>query len=97
MDWGYGRFGYGGIQAFAGNTLLKKNFRYSGISFSFHINKTIVEECIRRNSNDPFWESQPGVSYACDLRNPIYQKELEYVQRQMGIKDDRTLEKDNKF
>ncbi len=81
----------------AGNTLLEKDFRYSGISYGFHINKTIVEDCIRVNSNEPFWESQPGVSYAYDLRNPIYQKELEYVQRQMGIKDDRTLEKDNKF
>lgn len=69
----------------AGNTLLEKDFRYSGISYGFHINKTMVEDCIRVNSNEPFWESQPSVSYAYDLRNPIYQKELEYVQRQMGI------------
>lgn len=76
-----------------GNALLQKNFINNGISFGFHINKTVVEKCIQAGSNEPFWARQPSTSYTHDLRNPAYQKELEYVQRQMGIKvcDDTSL------
>ncbi len=68
-----------------GNELLQKDFKKNGVSYGFHINKTLVEECIRAGSNEPFWAKQPKSSYTCDLRNPSYEKELEYVRRQMGV------------
>ncbi len=69
----------------AGNHLLQKNFRNNGISFLCCINKRLIEECIQARSNNPFWEQQPKKSFSHDLRNPMFQKELEYVNMQMGI------------
>ena len=68
-----------------GNEVLKKDFKKNGISYGPHINKTLVRECIKAGSNEPFWENEPKVSYAYDLRNPAYEKELEFVRKQMGI------------
>lgn len=68
-----------------GNELLRKDFRNNGVSFWLHINKTLIEDCIKARSNEPFWTAQPRVSYTYDLRNPAYQKELEYVRKQMGV------------
>lgn len=67
------------------NRLLQKNFRNNGISYVPHINKKLIEDCIKECSNEPFWTKKPEVSYSCDLRNPIYKKELEYVMKQMGL------------
>lgn len=64
---------------FADNLLLSKDFKNNGISYGLHLNKTVVADCIRTGSNEPFWVRQPEVSYTYDLRNPAYQKELEYV------------------
>ena len=55
-----------------GNPTIHKNFRNNGIGFGLHINKPMVEECIRTGSNEPFWAGQPKVSYDYDLRNPAY-------------------------
>lgn len=64
---------------FADNLLLSKDFKNNGIGYGLHLNKTVVADCIRAGSNEPFWVRQPEVSYTYDLRNPAYQKELEYV------------------
>lgn len=68
-----------------GNELLPKNFMKNGVSYGFHINKTLVEDCIKAGSNEPFWADRPKISYTYDLRDPSYKKELEYVRKQMGI------------
>lgn len=72
-----------------GNELLQKDFKKNGISYQFHIDKKLVEKCIQAQSNAPFWEAQPEISYTYDLRNPAYKKELEYVMEQMQIKKKR--------
>lgn len=66
-----------------GNELLPKDFKKNGVSYGFHINRTLVQDCIRAGSNEPFWAKQPEVSYTYDLRNPLYEKELAYVRKQM--------------
>ena len=68
-----------------GNEVLKKDFKNNGISYGPRINKTLVQECIKAESNEPFWENEPKVSCTYDLRNPAYEKELEFVRKQMGI------------
>lgn len=65
--------------------LLQKDFKKNGIGYWPHINKTLVLECIKAGSNEPFWNKEPKNSCTYDLRNPAYKKELEYVQEQMGI------------
>lgn len=67
-----------------GKELLSRDFMNNGISYGFHLNKTLVLECVEAGSNEPFWAKEPEVSHTYDLRNPLYKKELEYVQRQMG-------------
>lgn len=65
--------------------LLQKDFKKNGVSYGLHINRTLVLDCIKAGSNEPFWAKRPEVSYTYDLRNPLYKKELEYVRQQMGI------------
>lgn len=65
--------------------LPKKDFKNNGISYWLGIDKRIVEECIRADSNEPFWARQPKTSCTYDLRNPAYAKELAFVLKQMGI------------
>lgn len=71
--------------ALEGNELPAKDFKNNGVSYGFHLNKTIVEDCIRAGSNEPFWASRPKTSHTYDLRNPACEKELQYVLRQMGL------------
>jgi len=68
-----------------GNRLPQKNFKNNGISFAPSVNKALIEACIRADSNEPFWASQPKVSYMYDLRSPVYAEDLSYVLEQMGI------------
>lgn len=70
---------------FEGNVLLQKDFRMNGIGYRLHINKTLIKNCIKVCSNEPFWAKQPEISFTYDLRNPIYKKELEYVRKQMDV------------
>lgn len=68
-----------------GNELLQKNFINNGISFEPYVNKKLIEACIQARCNEPYWAVQPKVSYDHDLRNPAFEKELEFVRRQMGV------------
>ena len=63
-----------------GNELLSKDFKNNGIGWSLNINKTLIEECIKAGTNEPFWKADRGN----DLRNPIFSKELAVVLEQMG-------------
>lgn len=67
-----------------GNALLQKDFKNNGVGFGPHINKRLIEACIRADSNEPFW-TRKEVSRTYDLRNPAYEKELKYVLKQMGV------------
>ena len=64
-----------------GNELFSKDFKNNGVSWSFHVNKTLVEECIQAGTNEPFWK----VSRRNDLRNPVFANELALVLKQMEI------------
>ena len=70
-----------------GNSLLEKDFKNGGIGYNPHINKKLVEECIQAGSNEPFWLREAKALYRCDLRNPAYRAELEFVLEQMGVTD----------
>ncbi len=67
-----------------GNSVLEKDFKNHGIGFGLKVNKTLVENCIQACSNEPFWASRLEVGHG-DLRNPAYEKELNYVMKQMGV------------
>lgn len=56
------------------------DFKNNGISYSLNVNKTLVEECIRAGTNEPFWKTDRSN----DLRNPIFSKELSVILKQMG-------------
>lgn len=63
-----------------GNELLATNFRNNGISWSLNVNQTLVSECIKAGTNEPFWKA----GHRNDLRNPIFSKELTAVLKQMS-------------
>lgn len=58
------------------------NYLHNGIGWSLHLNKTILEECIRENSNAPYWENDKG-GFSRDIRNPLYAQDLAAVLEQM--------------
>lgn len=61
-------------------------FRNGGIGWILKVKLPILLECINNNSNDPYWNMMPKGSTDEDLRNPKYEKELQMVKEQMGIK-----------
>ena len=67
----------------AGAVLPQKDFKNNGIGFRPHIDKAVIEECIRAGSNEPFWARMPETSYTYDLRHPAYKKELEQARARM--------------
>ena len=68
-----------------GNEPLKGDFRNNAIGFCPSIDQTIISDCIKAGSNEPFWSSNEKISYKQDLRNPSCKAELAYVQKQLGI------------
>lgn len=66
-----------------GNTLIGNcDFKNNGISWGLYINKNILEECIKEDSNAPYWTIwKEGFSH--DIRNPRYENELAKVMEQM--------------
>ena len=61
-------------------------FSNKGIGWDLNIQLPILLECIRKQSNDPYWDMIPAWRANQDLRNPKLKKELKQVQKQMGIK-----------
>ena len=61
------------------NELFSTDFKNNGISWALNINKTLVAECIKAGTNEPFWKA----NCEKDLRNPIFSKELAAVLQQM--------------
>lgn len=58
------------------------NYLHNGIEWSLNLNKTILGECIRENSNAPYWENDKG-GFSRDIRNPLYADNLAAVPEQM--------------
>ncbi len=66
-----------------GNVPVKGSFRNNCIGWTLYLNKAVAEECIKQESNAPYWRQKPKTEWDRDLRNPAYEKELEYVLKQM--------------
>jgi hypothetical protein len=61
-------------------------FSNKGIGWDLHIQLPILLECIKKKSNEPYWDMIPAWRANQDLRNPKFKKELKQVKKQMGIK-----------
>ena len=61
-------------------------FSNNGIGWDLHIQLPILLECIKKKSNEPYWDMIPAWRANQDLRNPKFKKELKQVKKQMGIK-----------
>lgn len=69
--------------------LLKKelgDFKNNGIGWDLNVKLPILLECIKQNSNDPYWQMIHPYYSNKDLRNPKFKKELEQIKKQMGVK-----------
>ena len=60
-------------------------FSNKGIGWDLHIQLPILLECIKKKSNEPYWDMIPAWRANQDLRNPKFKKELKQVKKQMGI------------
>ena len=61
-------------------------FHNNGMSFSLNFTLPVLLECIKCNSNQPYWEMKENVYVEEDLRNPKNAKELAVINRRLGIK-----------
>lgn len=66
--------------------LLFGGFQNSGIGWDLDVELPILLECINKNSNKPYWNMIRSWKANSDLRNPKFEKELEKVKKQMGIR-----------
>lgn len=53
------------------NTIVTNQYSNSGIGFSIKVTKQLLEECIKENSNRPYWKKTESRD---DLRAPSNQK-----------------------
>ncbi len=61
------------------------DFKNHGVGWNLDVKLPILLECIKQNSNDPYWDMIQPWRANCDLRNPKFQEELKQIQKQMGI------------
>ena len=61
-------------------------FINNGVGFSLDVKLPILMECIKDNSNEPYWKMVTPYQAERDLRNPKYAQILERVKRQIGVK-----------
>ncbi len=62
------------------------DFRNGGIGWDLTVKLPILLECIKQNSNDPYWKMIHPYKANEDLRNPKFKEELKRIKKQMGIK-----------
>ena len=60
-------------------------YRNGGIGWTFDVNLPILNACIAKNSNDPYWEMRPKAATRQDLRNPENAEVLNAVQAIVGL------------
>ncbi|MBE6654039.1 MAG: hypothetical protein E7608_01120 [Ruminococcaceae bacterium] len=66
--------------------LLYDNFRKQSISWDLDVKLPILLECIKNDSNEPYWELIRRWRANEDLRNPKFKEELKNIKEQMGVK-----------
>ena len=67
------------------NTKALYDFRNGSIGWNLDVELPILYECIKENSNDPYWRMIHPYSANQDLRNPKFKNEWEEIKKQMGI------------
>ena len=68
-----------------GKPLFEWDFSHCGIGFNIEVRISVLKDCIRANSNLPFWEQPLLYWVKDDLRNPKLKTEREAVFRQFGL------------
>lgn len=66
-------------------TELCSGFRNNGIGWQLNVSLPVLLECIRENSNLPYWNQEHNATIHQDLRNPKYRSLLEQVRAQFHI------------
>ena len=69
-----------------GKKELYGDFMNSSIGWDLNVGLPILLECIKQNSNDPYWSMIKQWRANEDLRNPKFKKELEQIKKQMRVK-----------
>ena len=62
------------------------DFRNGGIGWDLTVKLPILLECIKDDSNNPYWKMISPYSANVDLRNPKFKDLLKQIKHQMGIK-----------
>ncbi len=65
--------------------LLYRGFTNNAVSFSLNFRKDVLLDCIKANSNSPYWEKYSYYIANSDLRNPKFSQERKEIGAQMGI------------
>lgn len=68
-----------------GETELVSGFRNNGIGWQLNVSLPVLLDCIRENSNLPYWNQEHDAPVRQDLRNPKYRPLLEQVKAQFHI------------
>lgn len=63
------------------------NFRNGGIGWNLNVELPILRECIKQDSNAPYWNMISPYRANQDVRNPKFKKELIEIKKQMGIRN----------
>jgi hypothetical protein len=61
------------------------HFTHNGIGWNLDVKLPILLECIKKKSNEPYWNMIPAWRANEDLRNPKFEEELKKIKKQMGI------------
>ena len=61
----------------------EKDYSNKSIGWDLDVNKNVVEQCIKKKSNKPYWE-QELFGMDGDLRNPINQRAYQKLMKQIG-------------
>lgn len=63
---------------------VRGDYRNNSIGWKLDVSKTVVEECIRKNSNMPYW-NQNFFGMKGDLRNPENKRVYKKIRKQVGL------------
>ena len=67
------------------DTALYHNFRNNRVSFNLNFTLDILLQCVRDNSNAPYWANYYAHLVDSDLRNPKHTDKLKKVKEQFGL------------
>lgn len=64
---------------------LYDGFINNGVGFYMHIDLDVLRQCIKENSNQPYWTRYRQCEVDKDLRNPVHAEKLQKIREQMGL------------